>query len=135
MPMMGWVKTRICPWYEGSVMLSGYPTTEVVKTTSPLVMGVLLDPKEIALNSSPELNRSDEGMGGERREEVPRADGFKKGVFVRVARVRLSKEVINKGFNFVRKYKPSSRAEWLGSSCLISSLSELLLLVRKCSLG
>jgi len=29
------VKTRICPRYEGSVIDSGYPTREVVKTASP----------------------------------------------------------------------------------------------------
>lgn len=67
----------------------------MVKTTSPLVMGVLLDPKEVALNSSPELNRSEAGVReGRGEEELPRADGLKKGVLVRVARDRLSRVVV-----------------------------------------
>jgi hypothetical protein len=38
------VKTRICPRYEGSVIDSGYPTSEVVKTASPEMLD--LAPKD-----------------------------------------------------------------------------------------
>ena len=63
----------------------------MVKTTSPLVIGVMLDPKDVALNSSPELKRSEAGtvlLG-----KLVKA-GLKKGVFERVAKVRLKRVIL-----------------------------------------
>ena len=59
------MKHNICPLYEGSVILSGYPTNDVVKTTSPVMGRVTGAPNEVPLNVWPVLNVSVAGnMGG-----------------------------------------------------------------------
>jgi hypothetical protein len=45
------VKTRICPRYEGSVIDSGYPTREVVKTASPEMLDFA--PKDLPWKTGP----------------------------------------------------------------------------------
>lgn len=59
------MKTRICPRYEGSVIDSGYPTREVVKTASPEMLD--LAPKDFPWKIGPSYNYQHHSQRGRQR--------------------------------------------------------------------
>jgi hypothetical protein len=56
LPISGYVRTRICPLYEGSVSVSGYPVMPVLKTTSPAAEQEA--PKEMPVYTEPSSRTS-----------------------------------------------------------------------------